>query len=259
VAPSLTFRDGTVEFRIGGGLFARYRHGDDVARPHFDALFDAAGRCVTRRGGGDHPHQRGVWVGHRDAGGVDNWTEYDGHGRIAHRGFGDPVEARDHVELCERLEWLDAGGRPRLAEDRTIRVHGEPALDLHVALHARHGGVVLGANKDAGMIAVRVAPELGAIENAAGGRGESECWGRPAAWCAFSGPTAGVAVLDHPSNPRHPTTWHVRDYGLMAANPFLREPLELAAGERVEFRYRLLVLPGVAELDERRRRFAPER
>jgi hypothetical protein len=32
--------------------------------------------------------------------------------------------------------------------------------------------------------------------------------------------TVGVAIFDHPSNPRHPTWWHVRDYGLFAANPF---------------------------------------
>jgi len=35
----------------------------------------------------------------------------------------------------------------------------------------------------------------------------------------WPGKTVGIAVFDHPSNPRHPTTWHVRDYGLFAANP----------------------------------------
>jgi hypothetical protein len=30
----------------------------------------------------------------------------------------------------------------------------------------------------------------------------------------------GIAVFDHSSNLRHPTTWHARDYGLVAANPF---------------------------------------
>ena len=32
--------------------------------------------------------------------------------------------------------------------------------------------------------------------------------------------TFGIAMFDHPSNLRHPTTWHARDYGLVAANPF---------------------------------------
>jgi len=43
-------------------------------------------------------------------------------------------------------------------------------------------------------------------------------------WCDYygsiGGKTVGIAMFDHPSNPRHPTTWHVRDYGLFAANPF---------------------------------------
>jgi hypothetical protein len=29
----------------------------------------------------------------------------------------------------------------------------------------------------------------------------------------------GVAIFDHPKNHAHPTWWHVRDYGLFAANP----------------------------------------
>ena len=32
-----------------------------------------------------------------------------------------------------------------------------------------------------------------------------------------NGKEYGVAVFDHPQNPRHPTRWHVREYGLLAA------------------------------------------
>jgi hypothetical protein len=59
----------------------------------------------------------------------------------------------------------------------------------------------------------------------------------------------GVAIFDHPSNPRHPTWWHVRDYGLFCANPFGRAQFEklpdkkagefkIPAGQSVAFRYR---------------------
>jgi hypothetical protein len=27
-------------------------------------------------------------------------------------------------------------------------------------------------------------------------------------------------MMDHPSNPRFPTYWHARDYGLFSLNPF---------------------------------------
>ena len=60
----------------------------------------------------------------------------------------------------------------------------------------------------------------------------------------------GVAIFDHPTSFRYPTWWHVRDYGLMTANPFgLSHFVDktadgsyvLAAGGRIRFRYRVLV------------------
>jgi len=81
--------------------------------------------------------------------------------------------------------------------------------------------------------------------------------GKRADWCDYYGPVVtegkdpgilGLAIFDHPSNPRHPTTWHVRDYGLFAANPFGLHEFEKApaeagnltipAGQSVTFRYR---------------------
>ena len=71
-----------------------------------------------------------------------------------------------------------------------------------------------------------------------------------------------VAIFDHPQNPRHPTWWHARDYGLFAANPFGRHDFEgaaanagdltVAAGESIRFRYRVVITEGVrtaADLD----------
>jgi hypothetical protein len=67
----------------------------------------------------------------------------------------------------------------------------------------------------------------------------------------------GVAILYHPGNPRHPTWWHVRDYGLFAANPFgihdfERKPagtgdLVVPAGESITFRYRVIFHQGNTE------------
>jgi hypothetical protein len=52
--------------------------------------------------------------------------------------------------------------------------------------------------------------------------------------------------------------WHVRAYGLIAPNPFLHEPMRLAAGETVTFRYRLVAHDGGAPAAERHRDFARE-
>ena len=70
----------------------------------------------------------------------------------------------------------------------------------------------------------------------------------------MNGKTIGIAIFDHPDNPRHPTTWHVRDYGLFAANPFglhdfeknlnTRGDLVIPKGQEVTFRYRFYLHEG---------------
>jgi hypothetical protein len=61
-------------------------------------------------------------------------------------------------------------------------------------------------------------------------------------------------MMDHPGNLRYPTTWHVRSYGLFAANPFgLRDftgdktqdgSYVIAAGKNLRFAYRILIHEG---------------
>jgi hypothetical protein len=62
--------------------------------------------------------------------------------------------------------------------------------------------------------------------------------------------------MDNPSNPRYPTYWHSRAYGLFAANPFgVKEftrdnsqngSLTIEPGQRLRFRYRVVIHPGDA-------------
>jgi hypothetical protein len=100
----------------------------------------------------------------------------------------------------------------------------------------------------------------GKIENSYGAINEAETWGKRAAWCDYSGvvgrDTVGVAIFDCPCSFRYPTYWHVRDYGLMTANPFGLSHFEngpagmgdytLRRGECLNFCYRLYVHPGDA-------------
>lgn len=128
---------------------------------------------------------------------------------------------------------------------------------------------MMGDKRDGGLL-VRVAgtmkveseqgvPGHGTIVNSRGDRNEA-AWGKRAEWADYFGPdpagkTVGIAMFDHPTNPRHPTWWHVRDYGLFAANPFgvhdferLENPeagnLKIAAGKSATFRYRFFFHAG---------------
>ena len=86
-------------------------------------------------------------------------------------------------------------------------------------------------------------------------------WGKRAAWVSYWAPqekkVVGFSVFDHPTNPRHPTWWHARDYGLIAANPFGIHNFEgkkkgvgnfkLKKGEEQQFRYGILFHEGDAQ------------
>jgi hypothetical protein len=108
-----------------------------------------------------------------------------------------------------------------------------------------------------------------------GKAGEEQTWGKPAEWCDLSGQINGkpygVAVFDHPTNPRHPSRWHVRGYGLMSANIFGLSQFDKAPagtgaftiepGKTATFRYRVVIHPGdakAAKLDEKYKSFAGE-
>jgi hypothetical protein len=50
----------------------------------------------------------------------------------------------------------------------------------------------------------------------------------PAAWAdnygAIDGKPLGICFMNHPTSYRFPTDWHVRNYGLFAANAFMLQP-----------------------------------
>lgn len=77
--------------------------------------------------------------------------------------------------------------------------------------------------------------------------------GRPARWMDvilefLEGRTAGVTLLDHPGNPRHPAVWHVRSMpNEIIQSPLFYGPYTLKAGESLTFRYRILIRSGQAE------------
>ena len=86
-------------------------------------------------------------------------------------------------------------------------------------------------------------------------------WGKRATWVDYTadlgGESLGVAIMDHPQNPRHPTYWHARDYGLFALNPFGRKSFDptqeesqwkIPAGQKLEFRWGVLIHPGDAKV-----------
>jgi hypothetical protein len=103
-----------------------------------------------------------------------------------------------------------------------------------------------------------VPKRTGLMVDSEGRRGEPQVWGHRASWVDYCGEVEGeklgIAILDHPSNPRHPTYWHSRSYGLFAANifgvhDFLNDKsangsMTVDPGRPLRFRYRVIIHPG---------------
>jgi len=240
-------------------------------------------------GTNDHVHQKSAWFCHGDVivegvsvprsrdsqvHGVDFWAEGANHGVIACVS----AESKDG-RLASRNEWRAADGTKLLDETRSVRLHdlGTGYLFAVTAeLTAAAGSVEFGDTKE-GAFGVRVSDQLlvksrdsqrremknakSVIRNADGKTGEKDCWGRVSAWCDYSGEVdgkpVGVAVFADPTN-NYPSCWHVRDYGLLSANPFGREVsgfpdmkgrhdlVKLAKGERLSLRFGIYAHTGDA-------------
>jgi hypothetical protein len=290
----LTEVEGRLLIEIDGEPFTAYHFGSDVTRPFFHPLVGPTGVSVVRDypmvtdvtgETSDHPHHRGMWTAHGDVNGHDNWLEGSGKASIRHSGFPRLVSGPVYGSFDASAEWIDRWGSVALTDTRRVTVFNlgpdERLVEYAIRVSASYGQVTFGDTKEAGIISIRVASSMdgptrdrpegkGKIETADGSVGEAEAWGRRAAWCDYSGPVGdeivGIAILDHPTNPRFPTHWHVRDYGLMTANPFgLHDftgdtnahlgDLIVPPYESRVFRYRILIHRGDATVGEVRDRY----
>jgi hypothetical protein len=228
---------------VDGAEFTRYVHGDGAPKPYFYPIIGPTGQPITRAypikrnvpgEDQDHPHHRSLWFTHGKVNGVDFWSESSSAGLIRQRFLDPGSEGRLFGRLVTTNDWVSRAGKKVLEERRDVRIipleRGEVLMDFDILLVATEGPVTFGDDKE-GSFGIRIAESMkekrgGAIVNSRGQKGESQAWGKPAEWVDCSGPlgdekqVAGVAMLHHPESFRHPTHWHVRGYGLFAANPF---------------------------------------
>ena len=182
----------------------------------------------------DHPHQKAFWFTHGAVNGVDYWTEGEQKGRIVHQNFSKIKCSGNTGIIASHNYWIKPDRKTvQLKDERAIRFFGTEQkryLDFYVRLTAIAADAVLGDTKE-GTFGIRLAETMrvkgglnkGHIINADGLK-DNETWGKRSSWVDYYGPVndqiMGLAIFDHPQNPRYPTWWHVRDYGLFAANPF---------------------------------------
>lgn len=266
-----------LEVRIHGEHFVSYNYGPDYRKPFLWPVYGEGQVAVTRNwpmgemeDTKDHVHQKSLWSSYGDVNGVNTWNEgeNDGTQRTVDVSWG---SGDAYGWITSKNVWQDKDRNPVLTDEREYRFYATSPqgrmLDLTITVTATNGDVLFKDTKEGGMMALRIRdlirenPRGGVITNAEGKKGEKECWGKPSPWCDYSGAiegagVRGIAIFDHPSNLRHPTCWHVRAYGLMAANCFglsaftngsANGDYTLKNGDSLTFRYRVFVHSGDAE------------
>ncbi len=276
----LTRLDNRIRVEINGDLFTEYVFAG-TNHVYYYPVLGPGGLAVTRHypmrvdledEEHDHVHQRSLWYSHGAVNGVDFWAEGGKSGKILHDSFLEVKGGREGGVIRSANKWVAPDGKVTCTDERIFRVYNRPAnerlFDFEITFKApADHDVVLGDTKE-GSMGVRIAESMrlvrgkkktgeGHIVQSTGVR-DAATWGKRAAWCDYYGPVKGkvlgIAIFDHPQNPVHPTYWHVRDYGLFAANPFgihdfEKKPagagnLTIPAGKTLTFKYRFYIHEG---------------
>ena len=270
-----------IDVTIDGKPFTAYHYSKEWKKPFLWPVLSEGGVGVTRDfpmdmedTPKDHPHHKSMWSAYGEVNGVDCWAE-GGNSGFQESGEVTSGTTPEFGWIRAKNTWTDKEHKPVMDEEREYRFYPSPEngrlIDVLITFTASHGDVLWSDTKEGGIVSVRMREEISGegkaiITNALGDVGEANLWGKPAAWCDFSGdiPGAGVrglTIFDHPTNLRYPTSWHVRNYGLMGANMFGYEdfggkdynkgllPMEkgdltLKNGEQLSFTFRVYVHSG---------------
>jgi hypothetical protein len=236
----------------------------------------------------DHVHQKSFWFDHGNVNGIDFWAETaavpgakKSNGRTPQRRrkeSHEPAMARQeqHTALVRvdggkigtivtRNDWLGPDGAKVVSDVRTLRFGGDAAarwIDFDVVVTAEADEVKFNDTKE-GSFGLRIAESM-RVDRKLGGKiitseglEDDKAWGKPAKWVDYHGPvqgeSLGIAILNHPSSFRYPTHWHVRTYGLFAANPWglgdftggkEHSDYTMKKGESFALRYRVIFHKG---------------
>jgi len=203
----------------------------------------------------DHPHHTGMYFAFGEVNGKEYWSKL-------------PIvlkkTQKDAGQVFAQVRTESAWGED-LNESDDVRIMtdgNDTVVDWTITLTAATGPVVFGKDlKQAkeGAFACRLAKELSQakgdapeiIVDAKGGKGEKAAREGGAPWVDYSGTVdgkkVGIAIMNHPTSWRYPSDWHVRAYGLFAANPWIvKGESTLQKGESITLKWRVYVHAGDA-------------
>lgn len=274
--PKLTTKsveNGTIILAQDQPLATFFSADEKVLRPFYAHVLSPDGKAITRiyppKAGepGDHADMHpGIWLAFGDLNGFDFWRN-KGHVKCV-KLPGDPEPTDDGIAFILRNDYfaITKEGEKHLARETCRHTWSLQEGGFLVSLDSQFESadsaqpLVFGDQEEMGL-GVRVATALrvkdagGEIRTSDGNRNEKEAWGKQAKWCDYSGNVdgrrVGITLMPHPGNFRE-SWFHVRDYGLMVANPFGRNAftgkeksrVEVKPGEKLRLRFGVWVHTG---------------
>lgn len=283
---TLRHTEGRIDVLAADAVFTSFHFGPQFDRPFLHPLRTSDGITVSRGfplekiegESTDHTWHRGIWWSHGDINGVDFWREKPGQtGRMAVRGKPAVKDGTITADVELRSPKGEALGTIR-EQFRFSTVGGNRLIDIGITISADRGQPLRIGDTEECCLGIRLRDEFrqdrgATLLNAEGLTKTENIWGKRSPWIDYSaavnGRTAGVAVFDHPSNPRYPNWWHARGYAFAAANAFGEHDfmkdktrdgsMTVPAGGKLEFQYRVVIHAGSAEaanIEQLHRQFA---
>ena len=242
-----------------------------------------AGVPVTSESPTDHPHHNSVWVGADHVTALlpfaeDRFEEatysfyinqtFQGRatGRIVAGSFEHRSPADDHLQLIQAIDWIGPvewgapDGRTIAHETRTTSIRhlaGESdgpsafLIDVTCALTPTEWSLRIGPTRHA-WFGIRLVEPLrpslgGQLANLSGPQAIADIVGQPGSWIQVSaevvaGHTAGVVVIRDPETAKMP--WSLHEWGTIDVNPLGTVARDLATGDTLSCRLRLVVHDG---------------
>jgi hypothetical protein len=210
----------------------------------------------------DHTWHRALWWSWKAIDGVNYWEE--------NQQGTDPVKVEiaankdGSAGIHATLAYHQPGKAPVVTEERRVDVSapdktGSYLITWQATFTAAGKKDVVFNRNSYGGLAIRLAAECCGDPARAkpawtflDSEKRRKCNGRAARWVAYfgtapNGRAAGVAIFDHPDNPRHPSWWQTRDnYPYLNPSFTCKEDYRLPAGKSLTLKYGVLVHQGAA-------------
>ncbi|HLH73785.1 MAG TPA: PmoA family protein [Chloroflexota bacterium] len=254
-----------LDVRLGDTLLLCYQYGHDRQIPFIHPLHTRSGRLISLDQPYDHLWHHGLFFSWPNVNGFNFWEtskKYEGRrGRIFHERFLDQGVGSEEVSFRSANRWVTETGVHLLDDTRCFRIHGCTdqiwRLDFQIELVGNEQPLTFGCVPPYHGLSFRPQRSLdrGTLLNSDGGTAQVGTRGVAARWCVLAGqlddPPApvGLAMLDHPSNFRHPSSFFTmlmpdKPFSFLAVSPCFHEPYAVPAGTPLRLRYRVLIFDG---------------